>query len=109
MSLDDAAVLLFIGWVLTVFVLWIRRAYFTAQARIQYLQQHMIPIRVEVDNNTIYCYNANTHQFLCQGATVQETQAVFQALYPNYYGIVGTGDAATVKQWIDYLDSQNGS
>jgi len=77
------------------------------QSQLDFLQQHMISIHVEVDGKMIYCYNTQTQEFLCQGATVEQAQAAFQTRYPECWGIVASGDARTVEQWTRYIQTQN--
>ena len=87
----------------------LRQVHDHVQARLDFLQQHTIPIHVEVDGKMIYCYNTQTQEFLCQGATVEQAQAAFQARYPECWGIVHSGDAGIIQQWAQLAKAQHGS
>ena len=64
-----------------------------------------VGIRVEVDQNIIYCYNSETNQFLCQGQTLKEIQEVFQARFPNMSAYVDGGDPEVIEKWKNEISN----
>ena len=105
----DLVIIFLLGLVAAHWLFWrvLQQVHDRVQNQLNFLQQHMIPIHVEVDGEMIYCYNTQTQEFLCQGITVEQAQLAFQARYPECWGIVASGDAATVEQWTRYIQSQN--
>ena len=68
-------------------------------------QSDHIGMRVEVDQNIIYCYNSETNQFLCQGQTLKEIQEVFQARFPHLSAYVDGGDPAVIEKWKNEISN----
>jgi hypothetical protein len=69
-------------------------------------QQHNnIGMRVEVDQNIIYCYNSETNQFLCQGRTLKEIAEAFQARFPNMYAYLDGGDPEVIEKWKNEISN----
>jgi len=64
-----------------------------------------VGIRVEVDQNIIYCYNSETNQFLCQGQTLKEIQEVFQARFPHLSAYVDSGDPEVIEKWKNEISN----
>ena len=64
-----------------------------------------VGIRVEVDQNIIYCYNSETNQFLCQGRTLKEIQEVFQARFPHLSAHVDGGDPEIIEKWKNEISN----
>ena len=69
-------------------------------------QQHNIGMRVEVDQNIIYCYNSETNQFLCQGQTLKEIAEAFQARFPHLGAYIDGGDPEVIAQWKNEIKNE---
>jgi len=65
-----------------------------------------IGMRVEVDQNIIYCYNSETNQFLCQGRTLTEIAEAFQARFPNLGAYIDGGDPEVIAQWKNEIKNE---
>jgi hypothetical protein len=105
----DLVVVFFLGLAVAHWLFWriMRQVHDHVQARLDFLQQHTIPIHIEVDGKMIYCYNTQTQEFLCQGTTVEQAQAAFQTRYPECWGIVHSGDAGIIQQWAQLAQAQH--
>ena len=68
-------------------------------------QDNNIGMRIEVDQNIIYCYNSETNQFLCQGQTLKEIQEVFQARFPHLSAYVDGGDPEVIEKWKNEISN----
>jgi len=65
-----------------------------------------IGMRVEVDQNIIYCYNSETNQFLCQGRTLTEISEAFQARFPHLSAYIDGGDPEVIAQWKNEIKNE---
>jgi hypothetical protein len=43
----------------------------------------LIPLTVELDKNTFFCYNMLTKEFVCQGADLKEIMKKFNERFPD--------------------------
>jgi len=104
-SIGDIAIGVGIGIILSVmFFNWVvNRIGERIESELE--QQHNIGMRVEVDQNIIYCYNSETNQFLCQGRTLKEIQEVFQARFPNMSAYVDGGDPEVIEKWKNEISN----
>ena len=65
-----------------------------------------VGIRVEVDQNIIYCYNSETNQFLCQGRTLTEIAEAFQSRFPHLGAYIDGGDPEIIAQWKNEIKNE---
>jgi hypothetical protein len=55
-------------------------------------------LRVEQMQDQIYCYEAETNRFICQGTDVAEIWSTFQKLFPNVNARVISGETALLDK-----------
>jgi hypothetical protein len=105
----DLVIIFLLGLAAAHWLFWriLQQVHDRVHNQLNFLQQHMIPIHVEVDGEMIYCYNTQTQEFLCQGTTVEQAQAAFQVRYPKCWGIVASGDAGIIQQWSQLAQAQH--
>jgi hypothetical protein len=100
-NIGDIAIGMGLGIALCVIVFnWmVERIGAQVWAKLEQEQANNIGMRVEVDQNIIYCYNSETNQFLCQGRTLTEISEAFQARFPHLSAYVNDGDPKVIAQW----------
>lgn len=69
-------------------------------------QDNNIGMRIEVDQNIIYCYNSETNQFLCQGRTLTEIAEAFQSRFPHLGAYIDGGDPEIIAQWKNEIKNE---
>ena len=106
-NIGDIAIGVGIGVVLSVMVFnWIMtRIGERIESELE-AQDTNIGMRVEVDQNIIYCYNSETNQFLCQGQTLKEIAEAFQARFPNLGAYIDGGDPEVIAQWKNEIKNE---
>ncbi len=63
--------------------------------------QDCILMRIELVDNMILCYNAESKEFICQGADLSEVMDNFKKRYPNYSGMLTADEKDTpAQEWI---------
>jgi len=58
----------------------------------------LMPVIVERENNQLFCYAKEDHQFICQGTTVAEIRAAFAQRFPDKTAYLDGGDPELVEE-----------
>jgi hypothetical protein len=58
----------------------------------------LMPVIVERENDQLFCYTKEDHQFICQGATVAEIRAAFARRFPDRTAYLDGGDPVLVEE-----------
>ena len=58
----------------------------------------LMPVIVERENDQLFCYAKEDHQFICQGATVAEIRAAFAQRFPDRTAYLDGGDSVLVEE-----------
>jgi hypothetical protein len=58
----------------------------------------LMPVIVERENDQLFCYAKEDHQFICQGATVAEIRAAFAKRFPDRTAYLDGGDPVLVEE-----------
>ena len=66
----------------------------------------LIPVTVEVDNNQYFCYNAITHDFVCQGHNLKEIVERFSLRFPQGKLAIYNGDENAVRVLKEELEKR---
>jgi hypothetical protein len=64
--------------------------------------EQLIPLLVELDQNTYFCYNCLTEEFVCQGQDAKEILTRFKQRFPGRYCSLSQGPAEV----LDVLKQQ---
>lgn len=79
------------------FWLFLRRLNVKLDAKIQEISKELedkfIPLNIELDNGTYFCYNARDNSFVCQGQTALEIREAFQNRFPNCVAFLNNDEA----------------
>lgn len=59
-----------------------------------------IKMEVELVENQVMCYNADTKEFICQGQDLAEVLARFKQRFPGIDGVLVPGDDPAAREWI---------
>ena len=62
-------------------------------------EANLVGLDIEVDRGRYFCYNSENKQFVCQGATVAEIRAAFQARFPGKTAYLAGGDPIVVAEF----------
>ena len=73
------------------------------------LEDSNIGMRVEVDQDIIYCYNSETDQFLCQGRNLAEITEAFRSRFQNSGAYIDDGDPEILKKWKVTIQNETGN
>lgn len=57
----------------------------------------LIPLTVELDNNTFFCYNMLTKEFVCQGTDLNEIMKKFTERFPDTMLSIYNDNSTAVK------------
>jgi hypothetical protein len=57
----------------------------------------LIPLTVELDNNTFFCYNMLTKEFVCQGNDLNEIMKKFTERFPDTMLSIYNDNSTAVK------------
>ena len=97
------------GWTV---VSWVLRPLKTATAELEETMQdlehqRLIALTIEVDQDTYFCYNSITKEFVCQGRDIQEIVKNFVQRYPGRQVAIFDGDESaviTLKQQMEQIN-----
>ena len=105
-NIGDIVIGMGLGVVLTIVAFnWaMNRIIRRVESELEESTDNAIGMRIEVDQNIIYCYNSETNQFLCQGRTLTEIADAFVKRFPNAKGYVDGGDPKVIEQWKKELN-----
>ncbi len=103
--------LIFCAWFVMVAVGWLVRPLRTAAAELEETMQdlehqRLIALTIEVDQDTYFCYNSITREFVCQGRDIQEIVKNFVQRYPGRQVAIFDGDESavtTLKQQMEQM------
>jgi hypothetical protein len=60
-----------------------------------------IRMRIELVDNQVLCYNVDTHEFICQGHTLDEVIEHFKQRFPDCDGVLEPDDSnPESREWI---------
>jgi exopolysaccharide biosynthesis protein len=104
--IDFASIIfgIFIGVVLAILLIYlyirglVHKVMDEVDQMVAVAQSQMMPVTVERESGQIYCYAKEGRQFICQGATLAEVRAAFQARYPDRTAYLDGGDSALVEE-----------
>jgi hypothetical protein len=65
----------------------------------QEIEDSMMGLDIERHNGVYFCYGNEDRQFVCQGATVAEIRAAFQARFPDKTAYLSGGDPAVIAEF----------
>lgn len=103
--------LIFCVWFVMVAVSWLVRPLRTAATELEETMQdlehqRLIALTIEVDQDTYFCYNSITKEFVCQGRDIQEIVKNFVQRYPGRQVAIFDGDESavtTLKQQMEQM------
>jgi 3'-phosphoadenosine 5'-phosphosulfate sulfotransferase len=102
-----------VGWTITGWMLGRRRNNVELKEAIQDLEQErLIALTIEVDQDTYFCYNSITKEFVCQGRDIQEIVKNFALRYPGKQAAIFDGDESavvTLKQQMGQISENSSS
>lgn len=70
------------------------------------LESKIIPIKVEVINGVIYCWNSTNDDFICQGADYQEIATNFRVRYPSKWAHIVDGPTEILQDLKKQLEEK---
>ena len=59
-----------------------------------------IRMQIELVENQVLCYNADTKEFICQGQDLAEVLKRFKQRFPGTDGVLIPGDDPAAREWI---------
>lgn len=62
------------------------------------VKSSLVPVIVERQNGSIYCYAKDDHQFLCQGKNLEEIRQAFELRFPDKTAYLAGGDQELVDE-----------
>ena len=95
---------IFLGVTLVVMYIWYRVYQFTQRIEahldtvIDHVKSKIVPVVVERENGSIYCYAKEDHQFICQGANLDEIRKAFELRFPEKTAFLAGGDEEVLEE-----------
>ena len=72
-------------------------------------EKSSIELDIEVDKGVYFCYNSESKQFVCQGATALEIRQALQNRFPNKTAYLVGGDPVIVAKFKTELETNENS
>mgnify|MGYP003347905231 CR=1 FL=1 len=73
------------------------------QEHLDRAEKAMLPVVVERHNDTIFCYEEEGKQFICQGKDLEEIKAAMKLRFPDRIAYLAGGDEDLVKELREQL------
>jgi len=72
-------------------------------------EKSTIDLDIEVDKGVYFCYNSESKQFVCQGATAVEIRQALQNRFPDKTAYLVGGDPSIVAKFKAELETNENS
>lgn len=112
LSVLELAFWAWVGWTATGWMLGQQRNTELVEAIQNLEQERLIALTIEVDQDTYFCYNSITKDFVCQGRDIQEIVKNFALRYPDKQAAIFDGDESavvTLKQQMGQISENSNS
>ena len=73
------------------------------QEQLERAEASMLPVVVERENGTIFCYEEEGRQFICQGKDLEEIKSAMKLRFPDRVAYLAGGDEDLVKELREQL------